>query len=64
MNEMKMRACAIHSVSIISFINAGSKYPRSLFLSYKSEATAFMKISNNFGAVMSNLARGNSFFQK
>lgn len=47
MNEIETQAYVIHTISIISFKNADSKYPRSIPLRYKSE-TAFMKISNNF----------------
>lgn len=63
MNEMEMQACVIHSASFISFINAGSKYPRSISLSYESERK-LQRNSSNFGSVMRDFVRGNSFFQK
>lgn len=54
----------IHSASIISFINAGLNYPRSVFLIEKWKETTFTKNNNNFKDTMRDFVRSNSFFQK
>lgn len=54
----------IHSASTISLINAGLKYPRSVFLIEKWKETTFMKNNNNFKYIMRDFVRSNSFFQK
>lgn len=53
--KLEIQACVIHSVSIISLINAGSKCPRSIILWEEWKVSKFMKNNKNFTVVMREL---------